>query len=128
MDSAIWIMVIIFTYYILHQLIDVYNQNKERDFELKKLQIKNSRRNVIVPLALNLINEITNNSSNIQNETANKLIFILNKTVDIISIDPTDQSSLEEPINDLTQLLEKGNLSADLVIKIQQIIEGMSGD
>ncbi len=128
MDSAIWIMVIIFTYYILHQLIDVYNQNKERDFELKKLQIKNSRRNVIVPLALNLINEITNNSSNIQNETANKLIFILNKTVDIIRIDPTDQSSLEEPINDLTQLLEKGNLSADLVIKIQQIIEGMSGD
>ena len=50
------------------------------------------------------------------------------KTVDIIRIDPTDQSSLEEPINDLTQLLEKGNLSADLVIKIQQIIEGMSGD
>ncbi len=128
METGIWIMVAMFSYYLLNQGLNVYNQNKEREFELKKLQIKNSRRNVVAPLALSLMSEITSKSLQIPSETAKELIKVLNKTVEIIRVDPTDQSRLEEPINDLTELLNTGNLGADLAIKIQQIIEGMSAD
>ena len=128
MDTAILIMVVMFVYYLLRQGIDVYNQNKEREFELKKLQIKNSRRNVVAPLAFNLMSEITSKSAQIPDETAKELLNVLNKTVEIIRVDPTDQSKLEEPINVLTELLNTGNLGADLAIKIQQILESISVD
>ena len=127
-ETGIWIMVAIFSYYLLNQGLNVYNQNKEREFELKKLQIKNSRRNIVAPLALNLINEITSKSPQIPDETTKELISVLNKTVEIIRVDPTDQSKLEEPVNDLTEILNKGNLGADLAIKVQQIIEWMSAE
>lgn len=127
METGIWILVVILSYYLLNQGLNVYNQNKEREFELKKLQIKNSRRNVVAPLALSLINEITSKSQ-IPEETAKKLISVLNKTVEIIRVDPTDQSKLEEPINNLTELLNTSNLGADLALKIQQIIDGISAD
>jgi len=127
-ETGIWIMVAIFSYYLLSQGLNVYNQNKEREFELKKLQIKNSRRNIVAPLALNLINEITSKSPQIPDETTKELISVLNKTVEIIRVDPTDQSKLEEPVNDLTEILNKGNLGADLAIKVQQIIEWMSAE
>ena len=37
-ETGIWIMVAMFSYYLLNQGLNVYNQNKEREFELKKLQ------------------------------------------------------------------------------------------
>ena len=128
MESHHLILIIIFSFYIIQHLINVYNESKERKFELEKLKIKTSRRNVVVPMAINLINYITNNPAKFSEETAQELIKVLNTILEIIKIEPENQTKLDEPKSKLLEILERTNLSADFVIKVQQLIEAISGD
>ena len=128
MESHHLILIIIFSFYIIQHLITVYNESKERKFELDKLKIKTSRRNVVVPMAINLINYITNNPSKISEETAQELIKVLNTILEIIKIEPENQTKLDEPKSKLLEILERANLSADFVIKIQEFVDAISGE
>jgi len=114
------------SYFIIQNLINVHNEKDQRKFELEKWKIKTSRRNVVVPMAINLINYITNNPSKISEETAQELIKVLNSILEIIKIEPENQTKLDEPKSKLLEILERTNLSADFVIKVQQLIEAIS--
>lgn len=128
MESYLWAMVIPFSFFLLQHALSVYNQNKQREFELEKCKIMTSRRNVVAPMAVNLINEITNNPTRMSNETAKELINVLNRILEIIRQEPETQEVLEEPRNNLIEILERANLGADFATKIQQIIDWLSND
>jgi len=128
MESYILIPIIFLSYFIIQNLINVHNEKDQRKFELEKWKIKTSRRNVVVPMAINLINYITNNPSKISEETAQELIKVLNSILEIIKVEPENQTKLDEPKSNLLEILEHANLSADFVIKIQEFVDAISGE
>lgn len=128
MESYHWTGIIILSFFVIQHIITVYNNNKQRDFELEKWKIKTSRRNVVVPMAINLINYITNNPSKISEETAQELIKVLKSILEIIEVEPANQTKLDEPKSNLLEILEHANLSADFVIKIQEFVDAISGE
>ena len=114
------------SYFLLQHCVSVYNQNQQRKFELEKIKIRTSRRNVVAPMALNLIGELTNHPEQMSKETAKELIDVLNRILEIIKLEPEKQAELEEPKNSLMEILERANLGADFATKVQQIIEWIS--
>lgn len=126
MESYCWIALIMLSYFLLQHCVSVYNQNQQRKFELEKIKIRTSRRNVVAPMALNLIGELTNHPEQMSKETAKELIDVLNRILEIIKLEPEKQAELEEPKNSLMEILERANLGADFATKVQQIIEWIS--
>ena len=126
MESYCWIALIMLSYFLLQHCVSVYNQNQQRKFELEKIKIRTSRRNVVAPMALNLIGELTNYPEQMSKETAKELIDVLNRILEIIKLEPEKQAELEEPKNSLMEILERANLGADFATKVQQIIEWIS--
>lgn len=131
-ESAELALLIMFSFFFLCGLLVVIynivdNQN-QRKFELEKLKITTSKRYVVVPMALNLINELTNNTSQISSETSARLIETLNKIIGIIQSDTNDQDQLNGPLRDLSDILNTANVGADITLKLQQIIDWISSN
>lgn len=122
MSSVVLIVLITYTFFFSIQWLRKRDADKQREFELKITELKLQQRFMVAPLVINLCNDIQKDENISDNDREyieeNLQLMIVN----IINDNPKEED-LKRAGEGLRGVLEKGNLTTELVLRIKQVLD-----
>ena len=114
------IMGVVIGYFIIIHIIQYLENCARRKHEFKMEELRLSSKYIVEPLVNSLLSDL-HNITDMDNETANRLVTILESIRGIINDKNPNLLQLNYAKESLKEILEKGNLAADFALKLEQL-------
>ena len=110
--------IVILVFFIVVDIIRHRENNAQREHEFRMEKLRLSNKYIVVPFISSLLSDL-HNITNLDSETMNRLVMILESLQGNYSNANQNLIQLNDDKNSLKDILENGNLATDVALKIK---------
>ena len=123
MDNLPIMGIAILGYFVVVNFIKYLDNNAQRKHELDKEKLRLSSRFIIAPYISSLLGDLISNGTDVDVETKSRLVAVLKSMQLNYSSDNQNLTQLNNDKITLKEILENGNLAADIGLKLKQLFD-----